>query len=269
MRARALALAGAAFLTVSAATAQDADNDWLRRCNRDGWNDREQFCEVRVSGFRPGRGTVQVQPGMNGGVSIIGWQRDSIEVHARIRGSAYEMREARSIANAVEVGRSGNTIAAEGPETNRGEGWSVEFVVYIPHNSNLNIETHNGPLAVRGVTGRMDLSSQNGPLALSDVGGDVRARTQNGPLSVRLSGSRWEGEGLDAETSNGPATLHIPENYSAQLETGTTNGPFESDIPLTVTFRGRMPRELNTTLGRGGAPIRVVTTNGPLSLRRF
>jgi hypothetical protein len=114
----------------------------------------------------------------------------------------------------------------------------------------------------------MDLSTHNGPLSLSDVGGDVKARAVNGPLSVNLSGRRWDGEGLDAETNNGPVSLAIPEDYSARLETGTVNGPFSSDIPLTVTFRGRLNKHLNVTLGQGGAPVRVVTTNGPVSIRR-
>jgi hypothetical protein len=91
---------------------------------------------------------------------------------------------------------------------------------------------------------------------------------RNGPLSVGLGGSRWEGAGLDAETVNGPVVLAIPEGYSARLETGTVNGPMSVDFPLTVTFQGRWRDRLNTTLGDGGAPVRVVTTNGPLVIKR-
>jgi hypothetical protein len=98
------------------------------------------------------------------------------------------------------------------------------------------------------------------------VGGDVRGRTQNGPLTVRLTGTRWDGSGLDAETSNGPVTIDVPENYSARLETGTVNGPMRVDFPITV--QGRLNRRLETTLGSGGARLRAVTTNGPLVLRR-
>lgn len=267
MRAIALA-AGAAALFASSALAQTSDAEWLRRCDRDGQDDRENFCEVRVSGFRPGRGVIAIEPGTNGGVSIVGWDGDSVSVHARIRSSAPDFDDARSLARDVEISRRGNTVTADGPETGRREHWSVQFVVYVPHDSDLDIETHNGPLSVRDVNGRMDLQTHNGPLSISAVAGDVRARAVNGPLSVDLVGRRWVGEGLDAETSNGPVTLRIPEDYSARLETGTVNGPFHSDIPLTVTFRGRLNRHLNVTLGQGGAPVRVVTTNGPVSIRR-
>ena len=100
------------------------------------------------------------------------------------------------------------------------------------------------------------------------MGGNVHARVQNGPLSVKLQGTRWDGEGLDAETVNGPVHLEIPAGYSARLETGTVNGPMSTEFPLTVTLQGRVARRITATLGSGGAPVRVVTTNGPLVIRR-
>ena len=40
------------------------------------------------------------------------------------------------------------------------------------------------------------------------------------------------------------------------------------DFPMTVTIQGRLSHRINTTLGSGGAPVRVVTTNGPLVIKR-
>ena len=114
----------------------------------------------------------------------------------------------------------------------------------------------------------MVLTAYNGPISLTGVGGDVRARTTNGPLDIELVGARWEGAGLDAETTNGPVSLAIPDNYSAQLEFGTVNGPMTIGFPLTVTIQGKVGRRITTRLGAGGAPIRVVTTNGPVEIQR-
>jgi DUF4097 and DUF4098 domain-containing protein YvlB len=125
-------------------------------------------------------------------------------------------------------------------------------------------------MSAEGVHGGLDLRTHNGPLSLRDVSGTVRARTLNGPLHVELTGTRWEGTGLDAETQNGPVTLLVPENYSAELETGTVHGPVSADFPITMRLEGRMMlgRDIKTTLGSGGAPVRVRTTNGPVSLKR-
>ena len=253
------------------AAAQSTDSEWLRQCDRDrGYGDRERACEVRVTGFRPRGGVISASPGTNGGVQVIGWDRDSVAVHARIQAQADRLSDARALAEGVQISRSGNTVTADGPESGRNESWSVSFVMYVPRRSDLTLDTHNGPVSVASVSGVLDLRTVNGPLTLSDVGGDVHARTSNGPLRVELTGTRWQGAGLDAETSNGPVTLIIPERYSANLETGTQNGPINTDFELTVSLGGygRSSRRLNATLGQGGAPVKAVTTNGPLTLRR-
>jgi len=96
----------------------------------------------------------------------------------------------------------------------------------------------------------------------------VHASAQNGPLSIELMGTKWDGAGLDAETQNGPADLTIPDNYNAKIEFGTVNGPMDVGFPMTVTINGRIRNRISTTLGNGGAPVRVLTTNGPMTVRK-
>jgi DUF4097 and DUF4098 domain-containing protein YvlB len=136
----------------------------------------------------------------------------------------------------------------------------------VPRRSDLRVQTSNGPVTVEQVRGEMDIRTSNGPMSLRELGGNVRARTSNGPLAITLSGTRWDGSGLDARTTNGPLTISVPENYNAQLESGTTNGPVDVAFPITVV--GRITRDISTKLGSGGPTIRATTTNGPLSIRR-
>jgi DUF4097 and DUF4098 domain-containing protein YvlB len=261
----------AAFLALaplsSAAGAQQSDDQWLRDCQER--SDRSRLirhCDVRVTQMAAPAGPIRVDPGENGGVAIEGWTGSGVEIHARIETRAESEAEARALAETVRV-LPGETITTAGPESRRDATWHVSFVVYVPADADLELSTSNGPLSVRGVTSRMTLETRNGPLALREVGGDVYARTQNGPLSVSLTGNAWRGAGLDAETRNGPVTLSLPVGFNAELEVGTRNGPFASDIPLAVPLRGRMRAPITATLGTGGAPIRAVTSNGPLSIR--
>jgi hypothetical protein len=249
------------------ALGQQSDEDWLDDCQEDFDRGRlVAFCEVRVADAAVGAGPVRIEPGANGGVSIVGWEQSRVEVHARVVARARTEAEAAELASEVTVSLD-DIIEADGPSNDRSRNWSVSFLVYVPAASDAEAETLNGPLSVTGVTGRMRLDAQNGPIRLRDVGGDVVARTQNGPLSVELSGTQWDGAGLDAETVNGPVTLTVPDDFNADLETGTVNGPFTSDIPITMTIRGRLGRPFNGTLGQGGPPIRVVTVNGPVRIR--
>jgi Toastrack DUF4097 len=255
-------------LAAASVAAQSDPQQWLDRCRHDDWGDRSRVCEVRETGMRPGGGTLTVDPAENGGVAVYGWDRDSIAVVAKIQASARTEEAAQRLAADVRVEAAGQAIRASGPATGSREHWSVSFDVYLPRHSDLALETTNGPLRVEDVSGTLRLRAENGPVSLIGVSGDVNARVRNGPLTVQLTGGTWEGTGLDAESINGPVDLAIPEHYDAQLETGTVNGPMNLAFPLTVTVQGRLSQRIRATLGRGGAPVRVVTTNGPLTIRR-
>ncbi|PYQ81252.1 MAG: hypothetical protein DMG01_04450 [Acidobacteria bacterium] len=113
---------------------------------------------------------------------------------------------------------------------------------------------------------RPKFTARNGGVTLNNVGGDLRGETTNGGVTIDLRGDHWDGAGLDVETRNGGIRMTMPANYSAQLETGTTNGRINVDFPITV--QGALGRQLTTILGAGGARIRAITTNGGVSIRR-
>jgi len=237
-------------------------------CRSGDWGDdgRSRFCETRSTGLAAG-GAISIDPGGNGGIRVSGWDRDSVAVTAKVQTQAGSDDAARALAGRIRIATTGGAIRADGPATSGRESWSVSFDVLVPRRTDLTAETVNGPISVEDVAGRMDLHAVNGPVHLDAVGGDVRARTTNGPLVVHLTGERWDGAGLDGETSNGPVELTIPGSYAAHLETGTVNGPMNIDFPVTVQghFDGH---RIETDLGGGGPTIRAVTTNGPLTVRR-
>jgi DUF4097 and DUF4098 domain-containing protein YvlB len=244
------------------------DSAWQRSCERDDDDTGERYCEVRHTGFRPSGSSLTVDPDENGGVEVIGWDKDSVAVTIRIQANARSESDAQALAQRVKVEASGSSVRVDGPSSGRREHWSAGLVLWVPRKTGLFASTTNGPLSVSNLSGTLDLHSTNGPLTLEDLSGDVRARVQNGPLSVELQGNTWEGKGLDAESVNGPVELGIPDGYNAELETGTVNGPMRTDVPLTITVQGRMRDRIHARLGKGGARVRVVTTNGPITIRR-
>ncbi len=249
--------------TAPAVHAQHADHGWLDRCRDNArGEDRPRYCEERTMGAHAGGGPITVDGGQNGGARVTGWDRDSIDVIARIQTNAHSEDEARALAHDISISVSNGTIHADGPSSHGGASWSVSFDVMVPRASDLTITAVNGPVGVHSVHGKMELRAENGPLDIDDAGGDVHGRTSNGPVWVHLTGTSWDGHGLDAETTNGPVTISIPSSYSAHLETGTSNGPMRIGFPITVV--GRLSKHIATDLGSGGATVRAVTTNGPL-----
>lgn len=261
-----LLLAASTLAAQSSRTSQ-SDAEWLEQCRNGRYGNREDTaCEVRAVPVRRDVRSLSVDGSENGGVSVTGWDRDSVHVSARIQTFARTQAEAERLLREVRV-ETGGTIRATGPRGLASRtGWSVSFDVYTPRRMDLDLRARNGGVRVVDVTGRMTLDTENGGIALHGAGGDVRAHAENGGLHVRLTGTRWEGTGLDAETENGGVRLVIPERYSARLETGTVNGGIKTDFPITVS--GRISRHFSLTLGSGGAPVRATTTNGGVILER-
>jgi hypothetical protein len=234
------------------------------------YNDRDddyyQHCEVRDSTLPAG--PLNVDAGQNGGVSVEAWDRNEIRVRAIVRGSARDEARAKSIAGQVQVQAGGGRVYATGPDLDRREWWSVSYRINVPRNNDLDLSATNGGITIVGVNGNLRFDTTNGGVRLRDVGGRVSGETRNGGLNITLSGTRWDGEGLDVATSNGGVTVEIPENYNAEFETRTVNGGLNIDFPITVQGELTSRRGITTTLGSGGAPIRVRTTNGGVRVRR-
>jgi DUF4097 and DUF4098 domain-containing protein YvlB len=248
------------------AVAQSRDAQrWLDACRSGrGGRDRERFCDVREQTI-PSRSHLRVDGRENGGIEIIGADRNDILVISMIQTQAESESEAKEIAGQIRVDL-GDDIRADGPSTRWRSSWSVSYEIHVPRKMNLDLTATNGGISIENVDGRMEFETTNGGISLTGVSGSVRGSTSNGGVDVELTGDRWTGEGLDVRTTNGGIELAIPLNYSARLETGTVNGGMDIGFPITV--QGRIDRRLATQLGSGGALIRVTTTNGGVSLRR-
>jgi hypothetical protein len=257
-------------LLVAAATSAGAQvrsaDRWLDDCRSGRWRggDREQYCDVREQTL-PARANLRVDGRDNGGIEVIGWDRNEILVRSKIQARAGSESEAKELADGIRIETS-DEIRADGPSTRWRSQWSVSYEIYAPRRINLDLSANNGGIAISDVEGRIEFETTNGGVSLSGVAGDVRGSTSNGGVDVELTGDTWRGAGLDVRTTNGGIEMAIPPRYSARLETGTVNGGM--DIGFPVTIQGRLDRRLTTQLGSGGPLVRVTTTNGGVTLRQ-
>ncbi|MGE0043026.1 MAG: DUF4097 domain-containing protein [Vicinamibacterales bacterium] len=255
-------LHGAAALALR----QSASADPCEESRSWGDDEDEQVCEVRESTLPAG--ALSVDAGQNGGIRVEAWDRNEIRVRAIVRTSARSEERARALAGEVEVLSGSGRVSARGPATSRRESWSVSYRISVPRTNDLDLDANNGGITIAGVTGDIRFETRNGGVNLSDLAGTVRGRTRNGGLHVVLAGNRWSGSGLDVETTNGGVSLDIPAGYNAELETRTVNGGFRTDFPITVQGDLSFRRGVSTTLGDGGPPVKVRTTNGGLRISR-
>ena len=238
-------------------------------CRDNSWyNDRlVGNCEIREQTLAMSGSAIAIDGRQNGGVQVKGWDQNQILVRARVQTGAPTADEAAALARQIRIETSGAKIFASGPESRRDYHWDVSYEVLVPRRADLSIETQNGGIKIADVTGRIDFNAVNGGVVLKKVGGAVRGSTTNGGLVIELSGDRWDGESLDVSTTNGGIIMSVPENYSAHLQTGTVNGSVSVDFPVTV--QGRITKQIALDLGSGGAPVKAMTTNGGVQLKRL
>jgi DUF4097 and DUF4098 domain-containing protein YvlB len=260
------------FMAVSLSAMAQQDDELRLNC-KDNWNSRGdgrndwfKSCRMQEMTLPAAGGLFTVDGRGNGSVIVRGWDKNEIFLRAKLEGFGRNQADADSYAQQARVIVNGSLVRGEGAQVRGSGGWSVSFEVFVPRRSDLSLKGSNGSLHVSEVQGSIDLSTSNGSIHLRNVGGNVRGGTSNGSLHVDLDGTSWQGEGLDLRTVNGGVQLRLPENFNAHIETSTVNGGMNFDFPMTVV--GKIGRELNTDIGSGGAPIRVKTTNGGVSIKR-
>jgi hypothetical protein len=203
--------------------------------------------------------SLEIRPHTNGGVQIVGWEKDTYSVTAC-------------------KAASGSGADAD---------WAVYLLIRAPKSAVLDLETkngpislydvdgklraraHNGPISLKNFSGEADITAVNGPISLEGTNGNVRVHTENGPISVALTGTKWNGAGLSADAQNGPLTLSVPKGYQSSFVVESRNySPVSCKASICENARKTWD-DNNRRIEYGSMPamIRLSTVNGPVSVR--
>ena len=231
-----------------------------------GWFSGETACEVRHYTLPLVDDRVNVA-GTNGSIDVIGEDRRDIALEARITAHGSSHDDAAAVLHRIAIETHG-TIHATGPTiigwTNN--NWSVSYNLRVPRHLAAELRTENGGIELTDLEGHITAGTTNGALSLRNLAGDVHATTVNGGVSVEVAGNQWHGGGLSAESTNGAISVKAPDHYSAHLVATTVNGGIAVAFPITV--QGTIHNHLDTTLGSGGATLRLQTVNGGIAVAR-
>jgi DUF4097 and DUF4098 domain-containing protein YvlB len=198
---------------------------------------------------------------VNGSVTIAGWDRDAVEIHA-VKMAARGVADLGRVRIDVAGGPGRVTVDTIDPHE-EGVEVTVNYNVRVPRRVLLQaVATVNGTVRVTGVNAAGELHSVNGNIEISDSAGGFSARTTNGDIHIELE--RLEAAGpLAVETTNGAIALALPANAAANLEVRSLNGDFRSELPIKYLGAYR-PRELHGRLGAGGVTLQLRTVNGSI-----
>lgn len=220
--------------------------------------------------------TFTVQPGGNlkaatQGGDITIKTSDSPEVHVLVQQvvRAATEQEADDILSklTLTLEQSGNEVTAEAKYEKRGPGtwfgnWppvTVSFVVTVPKNFNLKLNTSGGNISVASLNGNVHARTSGGDLQFARIDGDIDAGTSGGNVSLQEGTARamlrTSGGDIAIDRAGGPTDVstsggNIKINSVAQLISATTSG---GNIHAVITE----PLKQDTLLSTSGGDVEV------------
>ncbi len=217
------------------------------------------------------------------GVHITG--SDTREVQVRVTATGYRIGEGVRVTER----QSGNRVEVEVRVAHKAViGFSVRSVeidVALPRESDLDIHTGDGRIAVMDVKGDARLATNDGRIRVYRADGSLNASTGDGSIEadgrfdaldvhtrdghVRVSaqpGSKIGG-GWSVRTKDGRVDVLLPDKFAADLDAETHDGHVTVDIPLETAGqfgRSRVRGKLNG----GGPALRIRTGDGSIRVGR-
>ncbi len=216
--------------------------------------------------------TYPLQPGgifsvanVNGSVQVDGWDRNQVEVRA-VKTALHNSADLDRVQISVESDGERMAVSTHYPQGS-GVEVTVEYHINVPYRVQLaSVDTVNGDVHVRGVSGTGTLDSVNGSVEVLDSDGRFNARTTNGDVRLQLKGL-GQGGPVHLATINGSVVLSLPADADAEINVANRNGDFQSDFPLR-TLNAYNSRRFRGQLGNGGGDISMSTVNGGIRLVR-
>jgi len=154
----------------------------------------------------------------------------------------------------------------------------------------LNLTTGDGDVTLDHVSGSLHIKSGDGHVKITDAGGALDVRTSDGTLTVdglfhalalhtsdgQLELNLRQGtkltEASTIQSSDGSVTVHVPQNFAADLNVHTSDGHVDCTLPLTMDHYqsgGGDGHELRGKLNGGGIPLTIHTSDGNVKIEQL
>lgn len=245
-------LAGAAFLLLSAVATADVK-------------------ETEEHSFKVGSGARISLENINGEITVTGGSGDTVKVIARKKAGSQEYLDGIKVV--IDADDEYVRIETRHPKSDGWFNWgkdssgSVSYDLTVPENVDLDsVETVNGDVEIRAVSGKVRASTVNGSLHVFDLASDVNLETVNGSVKAEFA-AMGDGQRVNAEAVNGKIMILMPADASASINAETVNGSIDADDFGLEAEKGFVGRDLSGEIGAGGARITLDTVNGSIKVR--
>ena len=239
--------------------------------------------KLRVSGYN---GPISVKAGPDGAIRVqttlknptnVDYQAtqdgDTIEVVARRRGKqsvfgffghggGVRIAVTAPAATNVDLESSNGRIELRGMEAGGTVRTSNGRILVGEVDGHFEVATTNSRIEVRGIHGSGAMRTSNGRIVLEDARGEFRATTSNG--SISFDGEFAPGSSNELKTVNGSVAVKLHGAPSLKIDAATTNGKVVCGLSGAASQSDKT--HLVAVVGDGEAELVARTTNGSVRI---
>jgi Putative adhesin len=143
----------------------------------------------------------------------------------------------------------------------RGET-KVSGTIVLPKGVKLDVESTSGDVSVASAARDLIVHTVNGDISVKDSFGPLELNTTNGDIDASVGAVSGK---VKLGTTNGDIQLTMPNALNAALNMQTVNGELELGFAGNITHKTK--KSIVATLGLGGTPVDIATTNGDISVK--
>jgi hypothetical protein len=239
----------------------------------DFWKKTEQE-EMHKDLSLPDGSTVELSA-QEGSILIKPWNQQKISIEAQKSGTQEELKDTTIAIKAPQAKTAPLTITTRTPEQKKAA--IVNFTLIVPPHTSLIIRGSSGTVKVMDIDGMLDVSLAQGDIDISNATKSVIAKTGEGVIKVKQK-QLDKKDSLFTENGSGNTHLYIPRETPATVHARTLAGVVTSEhaitlAPQTVKLNkdtwARIKKEIDGTIGTGGAPITLEATKGNISIEEY
>lgn len=240
--------------------------------------------------FGPG-GTVAITGAPQGSIRVTGSSSNEIEISATIELQAATEADLDRLAGVTTflldeaIGRVGiisvgthkklgdKKLWKKFPKSLMGLPFRIDYVVSVPHFTDLEISNGNGDVSVTGVEGSLTANLIQSTANFEVSTGTTAITVANGTVDVSFGTRGWRGRSANVDVASGELNVRLPSNLSAEIDALILRtGSIENSFP------GLKPRDRKVAFtdqaiaakaGVGGPSMKFTVGDGKLKMQRL
>jgi hypothetical protein len=234
--------------------------------------------------------TVTIVGAPQGSITVEGWSRSEVQVTADIELRAETEEDLNLLAsvngwvlddnaNHVQILSTGThdkvfmrRLAKKFPKKLLGLPWKIDYRVFVPMATDLEINAGRGPITVSGVEGSMTLTATESETQMTLISGTVNATVASGRIDVRIPTRSWRGTGADLRIAAGDLNVELPAGFNGDIDADILRvGQIEDTFEALETREkpGITTRIVRARAGAGGASFKFTVGDGTIRIRKL